>query len=448
MNGVTAEMSSLVRQAVTWAWPLYEMARMRAATSPRRHEGEAAGPRPESSLRWCNVLIHGRELLGPGASRVVTPNVDTLYSNAWLDLREGPLVLDVPDTAGRFYVLGLLDFYTNPFAAIGQRTTGTAAGRFLIAPPGWQGRVPQGMRRIDAPTPWLWMIGRLLVEGSGDLPAVHALQDAIRLRRLQDDDDHDDDDGAGMPARHRFDGGFAAEALRDRAPAGARFAQVVNAALLENPPPERERDIISGFAPCGIGPGQVPNAAQCELLDAALAAQLLDWHHATFGAAGANGWESPPPLGESFGSDYALRAQVAVKYIGALDSREALYLMLHADAECRELAGGRNYTLRFAPGALPPVDAFWSLTMYDASSCMLVANPIDRFAIGDRTPGLCPDADGGLTIHIGHLPPPDAAGAANWLPAPQGRYYLCLRAYVPRQEMLSGRYQLPPLQAA
>lgn len=440
MEARSSAAPTLARRAVTWAWPLYEMARMRAGTSPRRYRGEGAGPDAESTLRWCNVLIHGRELLAPGTSRVVTPNVDTLYSNAWLDLREGPVVIDVPDTADRYYVLGLLDFYTNPFAAIGQRTTGTAAGSFLIAPPGWQGQVPTGMARIDAPTPWVWMIGRLLVEGRDDLPAVHALQNAMRLRRL-----HADGEAGAQPQR-RFDASFKGEALRDTAPSGARFVQVVNAALSENPPPARESQLVAAFAPCGIGAGLVPDMAQTESIDAALAAELLTWQHAQAGATGATGWQTVPLLGESFGDDYALRAHVALKYIGALDSREALYLMLHADAKGQPLEGGRAHALRFAPGGLPPVDAFWSLTMYDARTCMLVDNPIGRYAIGDRTPGLCPDSDGGLTIHVGHLPPHEAADRANWLPAPEGRYYLCLRAYVPRQDMLSGRYQLPPLQ--
>lgn len=433
---------ALARRAVTWAWPLYEMARMRAVTSPRRHQGEPAGDSADSPMRWCNVLTHGRELLGPGASRVVTPNVDTLYSNAWLDLRDGPVVLEVPDTAGRYYVLGLLDFYTNPFAGIGKRTTGTAAGRFLIAPPGWQGRAPTGIKRIDAPTPWLWMIGRVLVEGRDDLPAVHVLQDAMRLRGLQDES------GTEAQVRGCFDSGFAGQALSDTAPRGARFAQVVNAALAQNPPPAYEHDMLATFAICGIGSGRTPDLEQCDLLDAALAAELLTWHHAEFGVTGPTGWQTPPLLQKTHGEDYAHRAHVALKYIGVLDSREAIYLMLHADAQGHALDGGRTCWLRFGPGDLPPVEAFWSLTMYDAQTCMLVPNPIGRFAIGNRTPGLRSDPDGGLTIHISHAPPAAPDVTANWLPAPQGPYYVCLRAYVPRAEMLSGHYLLPSLQSA
>jgi hypothetical protein len=134
-----------------------------------------------------------------------------------------------------------------------------------------------------------------------------------------------------------------------------------------------------------------------------------------------------------------------LKYIGMLESAEALYPLAWRDAQGAALSGAHRYQLRFAPGQLPPVDAFWSITMYDARDYMLVDNPIDRYAIGDRTPGLRADADGGLTLHIGHAPLPDAAARANWLPAPAGAFYLCLRAYVPRPEMIDGRYALPPL---
>jgi hypothetical protein len=282
------------------------------------------------------------------------------------------------------------------------------------------------------------MIGRLLVEGRDDLPAVHALQDGMRLRPLE---------GAGAPARRRFDGGFTGEALRDTAPSGARFAQVVNAVLAQNPPPEREREMVAAFAACGIGAGLEPGPAQGDLLDAALAAELLTWHHSEFGGTGPTGWQTPPLQGESFGDDYVHRAHVALKYIGVLDSREAMYLMLHADAQGRALHGDQRRTLHFPPAGLPPVEAFWSLTLYDADSCMLVDNPIGRYAIGDRTPGLKTNADGSLDIWIGHEDP-GPERQANWLPAPAGPFALFMRAYLPKPDLLDGRYRLPPVEAA
>ena len=180
------DLSTLADEAVIHTCPLYEMRRMRAATSPRRNAAGEAAPAP---LRWCNQFVHARQLLRAGTSRVVTPNNDTLYTNAWLDLGAGPLVIDVPDTAGRYYVLGLLDFFTNPFAHLGQRLTGTAARSFLVTPPGWQGALPPPFdapgAHIAAPTHWLWVIGRILVDGEHDLPAVHALQDGFAVRPLE-----------------------------------------------------------------------------------------------------------------------------------------------------------------------------------------------------------------------------------------------------------------------
>lgn len=430
-----AALRALADEAVTYAFPLSEMARMRAATSPRRCAAGPAGETADSPQRWCNVFVHARQLLGAGGSRVVTPNHDTLYSNAWLDLRQGPLVIGVPDTAGRYYVLGLLDFYTNPFASIGQRSTGTAAGRFVLTPPGWQGPLPQGLPVIAAPTPWVWIIGRILVDGPEDLPAVHALQDGFQLHALDPD--------PALP--RRFDPG--PPAMDPTAPDAARFAAVVNQALAQNPPPAHEGAQVARFAAVGLGAGLgAPTPAQLELLDQALASCLARWREAPLGRTGPTGWQSLPPLGTSFGEDHALRALVALKYIGALDSREALYPMAHADAQGRPLHGRHAYRLRFAPGALPPAQAFWSLTIYDARDCMLVPNAIARYAIGDRTPGLQQGADGGLTLQIRHEAPSDPAASANWLPAPAGRFYLCLRAYLPSQAMLDGRYLLPPLE--
>ena len=424
----------LAEEAVTYAFPLAEMSRMRAVTSPRRCHAGPAGDSPEDTRRWCNVFAHSRELLGAGRSKVVTPNNDTLYINTWLDLRRGPAVVEVPDTAGRYYVLGLLDFYTNPFGSIGQRCTGTAAGRYVITPPGWQGGLPASLPVIESPTPWVWIIGRILVDGPADLPAVHLLQDGFHIHPAL----------AGQSLPERFEPGPQMDPTR---PDAARFLAVVNQALAENPPPAGERAQVDRFAEVGLGAGQgAPSPEQLALIDAALRACLARWQNEGVAQTRASGWQYMPPIGTSFGSDYLQRAIVALKYIGALDSLEAYYPMAYHDGQGQLLEGRRGYRLRFAPGALPPAQAFWSLTMYDTRDCMLVPNPIDRFAIGDRTSGLQRDADGGLTLFLQHTQPTDARARANWLPAPSGTFYLCLRAYLPSGDMLEGRYELPALE--
>lgn len=426
---------ALAEEAVIATYPLYEMCRMRAATSPRRTDADGAAPEGQ---RWCNVFTHARALLGAGKSRVVTPNNDTLYTNAWLDLGAGPLVVDVPDTGDRYYVLGLLDFYTEPFAHIGQRLTGTRARSFLITPPGWSGTLPAGFEapgaHIVAPTRWLWVIGRILVDGPQDVPAVNVLQDGFMVRKWADWH------AGKAPRALAFD-----PACDPQAPLAAEhFAAQVNQALRENPPPAGDAAGMARYAALGLSAAAGPlDAAQRTGLQAALDQVLPRLRATQAGRVTDTGWTLMPLVEGSFAGDQLLRALIALKYIGMLESREATYPIAWNDATGQSLDGQRSYQLRFAPGALPPVDAFWSLTLYDSGDYMLVDNAIDRYAIGDRTAGLRHDADGGLTLHIAHQPPADATARANWLPAPAGGFYLCLRAYVPRAELLDGRYVLP-----
>ncbi len=438
---------SLALQACIYCWPLYEMQRMRAATSARKAPGQGfAGASPESTERWCNLFTCERELLTAGRSRVVMPNNDTLYVNSWLDLSDGPLVITVPETGPRYYVLGLLDYYTNPFAHVGTRTTGNDAGQVLVSGPGWGGTAAPQFdapgRHLRSPTNRVWIIGRILVEGPDDLAAVHALQDRFQIQALADWQAD-----RPSPAR-RFDGRFSARAPLD----AALFRSMVNEALTACPPPAQDQALLAQFAPIGIGTGLAPAAAQHA--DSALeracttALRLLDSpEDEVLGNRSESGlhpgWRPPMRLGPSFGHDFLQRARVARKSIGALETREAAYPICETDAHGRRLDGQHAYSLRFEPGQLPPVDAFWSITMYSANDYFLVANPIGRYAIGDRTPGLQFDADGALTLRLQHAMPLDAAQRANWLPAPIDGFFLSLRAYLPRDSLLDGTYQLP-----
>jgi len=434
-------------EALVYAWPLYEMARMRAATSPLRlPDGRVA---PEGQ-RWCNVFTHARKLLKAGTSRVVTPNNDTLYTNAWLDLSDGPLVMSVPDTADRYYVLGFLDFFTNPFAHVGQRLTGTAARRFLITGPDWQGELPAEFAapgtHIQSPTNGVWIIGRILVDGEHDIPQVHALQDQFMLQPLANAEAN-----ANAQSTAQTPKAFDPQADPRAPQTGAEFLTQVNRALASNPAPAGDAALLARAASVGVVPGQVPTAAQIAAVDEALPAVKTLLRKGGVGAktdavAAERAWVNMPLVTGSFGDQHLLRARVALQYIGMLESAEAMYPMAKTDSQGEPLNGQHAYQLRFAPGQLPPVNGFWSLTMYDSSDCMLVPNDIDRYAIGDRTPGLVRDADGGLTLHMAQQAPRDAGTHANWLPAPAGDFYVCLRAYLPKPEMVAGRYQLPALE--
>ena len=429
------------------------MQRMRSATSARKAPGLGfAGDRPESLQRWCNFFTHERELLTAGKSRVVMPNNDTLYANAWLELSQEPLVITVPDTGSRYYVLGFLDYYTNPFAHLGTRTTGNGAGAVLVSGPGWSGEVPEAFqaegRHVRSSTDWVWIIGRILVDGAEDVPVVNALQDQFSMQTLSDWRA-----GRTSPAR-RFDAQFEA-----RAPLTAtRFRAMVNNALTQCPPPSSDTLLVAQFKPLGLGVG-AQETGECRdpvadhALERALAnvqTMLQGSEASVFGAsddadtlARGSAWRMPAYLGETFGHKLLRRAFVARQGIGQLTTAEAAYLRCEVDTLGRPLQGGRRYVMHFGPGQLPPVGAFWSITLYRARDYFLVENPIERYSVGDRTTGLVYDDDGGLTLTLSSQAPLDAKARANWLPACEEEFFLCLRAYLPLPPLLDGSYQLP-----
>ncbi len=427
--------------AFYYCFPLFEMARMRAATSLRRNPaGEFAGASPESTLRWVNLFTHTRALLDPSSWQVVTPNNDTLYTNAWLNLSLGPLLLHVPDTADRYYVLGLLDFYTNPFAHLGRRTSGTAERMFLLHGPGWQGDAPAATTAIACPTDSVWILGRILVDGADDVPAVNRLQDQFWMQRLEGSQH------AGNVAGSRVDVWMGP---KEQASDPWRFIDIANRALAQNPPPASEDPLMRAFGPLGIGPYRRADAAALEAdtraaVESAFRDGLAELGRGIAGVA-TNGWRLPVTVTEHYGTDYRTRALVARHYIGVLGADEALYLIAEVDGDGRPLSGRHRYRLAFRPGGLPPVDEFWSITLYRKSSCLLVENPLARYSIGDRTQGLVYDAGGALEILFGH-DPPEAQQLANWLPAPEDEFYLVLRAYQPRPAFHDGSYAVPPIE--
>ena len=429
-----SDLHDAAQQAVIYSLPLYEMARMRAATCPRRGPGgEFAAAERESTLRWCNGFTHSRALLTPANREVVSPNNDTLYDNTWLDLSAGPLLIDVPDMGERYWTLGLLDFWTNPFAYAGRRTTGNRAQQLFVHGPRWQGDVPAGTVAIAAPGDDVWIIGRMLVDAdAADLAAAHRLQDAFAIRRAAD----------GAPAWQRTDIGF--DGRRTDVPDADAYLRVVAAAMARNPAPAGEAALLKGFALFGLFDGRPAKEAQAR---EAFASALLQVYAAlrtdTQAASLGGGWRVPVTIRTGYGDDYATRARVARNLIGALGIEEAMYPLCEVDAEGRPLDGRVRYELHFAPGQAPQVDAFWSMTMYRRRDCLLVENPIDRYSIGDRTPGLLWDADGGLRRR---LQATDPGPGHNWLPTPaDDDFYVVLRLYQPRTAHLRMRFHYPPL---
>ncbi|RZJ26248.1 MAG: DUF1254 domain-containing protein [Haliea sp.] len=408
--------SPWLRDFVIQTLPLFEMARMRAANTARRHPQQGfAGDMPSSTLRWVNQFTHTRRLRGPQDTEVVTPNNDTLFTNAWLDLSAGPLVIEVPAMGMRYWTLGFLDAWTNPWAYAGRRTTGNARQRLFVHGPAWRGEPPAGTHVISAPGDDVWVIGRILVDHDpADLERVHALQDQFSMRRPD-----------GGSALARLD--VLVDGRSTDAPEPAEYLRMLSAMLLRNPP----RQAPAGWPTDEAALRGALREVYTELRDAPAA-----------GVGG--GWTTALTVRTDFGDDFATRARVARNWIGTLGIEEAMYLMAEVDAEGEVLHGAHRYVLRFAGDAPLEVDAFWSVTLYQREDCLLAPNPINRHSIGDRTRGLVRDADGGLTLAI---QAGDPGAGSNWLPAPAGKaFYLTLRLYQPRRSHLEGSFRYPPVE--
>jgi hypothetical protein len=412
-----------------------------------------------------NEIVSVNALTNPSVQTVVTPNVDTAYTVAWLDLINGPMVVNVPNTGGRYYTFQFLDGFSNAFAYVGSGSTGTRAGAYALVPPGWTGSLPAGVHRISAPSTTVWLLGRTLVTGPADLPAVKHLQDQYETTPL-----------TAWKTGVRQPPLVLAQyppTMRKTIPTGAEFIATLNLDMNIDPPPAADRCALRAMSPAGV---QVPHptAAQSLLDDlsdqapplppaagnptvnaalsagTAAAAKIIVAAETRLNASSRranNGWEVLGPWVGRFGTRYLGRAIVARDLLGANIPRQAIYPIADSDVTGRALDGAHRYTIRFAKGHLPPVNAFWSLTMYDASD-FLYANPVNRYAIGDRTPGLHYGRDGSLTLYIQHAQPSAAANRANWLPAPSGSFHVVMRLYEPRPAALAGRWKPAPIRSS
>ena len=377
-----------------------------------------------------NVFRHARALLTPKTQTVTQPNNDTLYSSAWLDLSRGPVRITLPKTGERYFSLALMDMFTNNFSVVGTRTVGGAGGEVLLVGPA-ESLPAKGA--IRSPTNWVWALGRTLVDGPADLGDAHSVQDALGL------------DGAKGGAARRY--------AKRNDPWPAWF-DGLQGLVLENPPPATDLRVFRDAAALGITPaGDFDAARFTRGQGVEIAAGLAD-ALAIAKMGGASGqkrgaWSFPRQNLGDFRQDYLYRAQVAVTGLAALPLDEACYLRALGPDGSDNLDSRKNWRLRFPAGQAPPVDAFWSLTAYEATpdgQGFLFENPISRYAIGDRTPGLTHNADGSLDIWISPADP-GPQRRANWLPSPtSGKpLTLSLRAYLPRPELMTGAWQPPPV---
>ena len=391
----------------------------------------------------ANTFTHIRAYPAADMRAVVRPNFDTLYSSGWLDLTEGPVVVSTADTGGRYFMLPMIDMWTDVFAVPGKRTNGTGAANFAVVPPGWTGALPPDVERINSPTPYVWIIGRTQTNGVKDYDAVHKIQDGYKITLLAD---------WGKTPRKiepKIDPtvDVKTEPLRqvDRMPALDYFKY--GAELMKvNPPHITDWSIVARMKRIGLEPGKSFDAGRVDadvLAKGAAGGAKLMREKAPTIARVVNGWQMNTDTMGVYGNYYLKRAIVALGGLGANQPEDAVYPLNISDSDGRPVMGENKYVLHFSKDELPPVDAFWSLTMYDAEGYQ-VANPINRFAIGDRDP-LKYNADGSLDLYIqNENPGPDRE--SNWLPAPKsGQLGLTLRLYAPRPQVADGRWNAPPI---
>ena len=376
---------------------------------------------------------------------VVRPNFDTLYSSAFLDLSSEPMIVSAPETSGRYYLLPMLDMWSDVFASPGWRTTGTAPANYLVTPPGWAGAVPNGLQRISAPTPFVWIIGRTKTDGPDDYDAVHKIQAGYKITALSQWGK-----AAAAPAMTpdpSVDMKTPPKVQVDTMPSDKFFAYA-SELLKVNPPHLTDEPMIARLKQIGFEPGKSFDLEKADpAVRAALAGvpeeaqQLMAWKVPTL-ARFVNGWSMNTDTMGVYGNYYLKRAIVAREGLGANLPEDAIYPLNVGDETGKPLDGANKYMLHFDKGSMPPVKAFWSVTLYDADGFQ-VANPLNRFAVSSWMPFKY-NADGSLDLYFQNESPANG-NEANWLPAPKGPFTLTMRLYAPRSEALVGKWNPPPV---
>lgn len=447
-EAVTSEEArAIARDAYVYFYPLVTMdVTRRQLTNVAAKPGAIGGP--------PNAFNNIREFPAADVKAVVRPNFDTLYSSAWLDIGKEPVVVSVPDTQGRYYLLPMLDMWTDVFASPGWRTTGTGAGHFLVASRDWRPdlrekfdefKLPQGTQRIDAPTPHVWIIGRTKTDGPPDYPAVHKVQDGFKVTPLsQWGQTPKLPEVKPDPA---IDMKTPPKTQVDAMPADAYFAYAAEL-LKANGAHMTDEPMLARLKRVGFAPGKgfdltkADKAIQDGFRTAPQDAQaLMAWKVKSL-APIVNGWSMNTDTMGVYGNYYLKRAMVAQLGLGANLPEDAIYPLNLFDEHGQPLEGKNNYTIHFAKDQLPPAEAFWSITLYDNDGFQ-VANPINRFAVSSWMP-LQYNPDGSLDLYFQNKSP-GKSRETNWLPAPDGPYNLTMRLYAPKADALNGKWSPQPI---
>lgn len=438
----TAEQArAIAKEAYIYGFPMVDNYRV-------QHAYFVDKDNPEYKGGW-NEIHHTARVFTPEDTTIQTPNSDTPYSALGADLRAEPLVISVPAVeAGRYYSAQFVDMYTYNFAYIGSRATGNDAANFLLAGPGWKGETPPGIKQvIRSETELAFVLFRTQLLDAADIDNVRKIQAGYKVQPLSRFLGT-----AAPPAAPPID--FIAPLTPEQQKTSPEFFRVLNFLLQFAPTPPEEKALMARFGSIGVGAGKPFDVAtlapaQRQAIEGGMAdawatfaeykATQLDTGKAT--SADAFGTR------EHLAGDYLKRMSGAVLGIYGNSKDEALYPAYFIDASGEKVdAGQHRYKLRFAPGQLPPTNAFWSVTMYELPKSLLSANPLKRYLINSAMVSqLKPDADGGITLYLQHESP-GKARESNWLPAPAGPFFAVLRLYWPKPEALDGRWKAPPLE--
>ncbi|WP_413289398.1 DUF1254 domain-containing protein [Bdellovibrio sp. HCB337] len=439
------DIRQISKDAYIYGFPLVVMDATRgsatAVSKPMVMNGNPKAP--------ANQFAHFRSFPDDTFKDIVTPNADTLYSLAWLDLSSGPQVLVLPDSGDRYYLAPMLDAWTNVFYSPGTRTTGNKEQTYVIAGPGWAGDIPEKTELVKAPTNTVWVMVRTNTKGPSDYQNVHAFQDKIRLQPLST---------WASTSRYRapeatvdttYDASVS-PAKQALAMSGEEFYTRLAELMKKNPPAAADGDALRNFARIGLIPGKsfdpklLSEEGRQALNEGVKDAQadLVEEMKKPTMATTVDGWSYSRNIG-SYGTNYKQRAFVALFGLGANLDADAIYPHAVSDANGEPLNGKNNYVIRFTKEKLPPTKGFWSLTMYNEDQAF-VKNPLNRFTIGDRHT-LKYNKDGSLDLYVQNKSP-GKAKESNWLPAPKENFTLVMRLYWPGESVLNNTWRMPPIQ--
>lgn len=433
-----ADALAIATDAYVYGYPLVTMEITRRVMTNAAEPKGTHGP--------MGQFVNLRQYPTPAFKEVTAPNADTLYSSTWLDLGKEPYVLSIPDAKDRYFLFPMLDAWTNVFQDPGKRTTGDKAQKYFLSGPGWKGTVPKGVTEYKSPTNLVWILGRTYCTGTPeDYKAVHAFQNELGLVPLS---------SYGKPYTPppgKVDPSIdMKKPPRDQVNAmnAGDYFKLMAKLMKDNPPAKEDAPMVAKMAKIGLVPGKdfdiskLDPAAQKGVEQAVKPGlEKIVGHFKDVGKFG-NGWGYPIPAGV-YGTDYLQRATITYYGLGANRTKDAIYPTSEATADGKPYSGANRYTMTFPKGQLPPVNGFWSLTMYDAEY-FFVENPLNRYTLSQRNE-LKANDDGSVTLYIQNESP-GKDKESNWLPAPKGKFVLMMRLYWPKEKdpsILDGTWKVP-----